>query len=366
LARALALPGAAHWGADPAGASAVTLLPPLPVPTREAAPADPAVAEAVLDYARGRPDTAVSTLLRAVLASPADPLSRKLLGSLWLEFGEYEAAAAQFEAALRTRPGDAQALYQLAWAYGGLYKFKEAIATARRAVAVMPHWPEARLRLGALLIRDGQLVEGHRAVLEALGPRGLSAEVHYEAGNMLLEQGAHDRAIPYLEQALRWRPDSSYAANNLGNAYKAVGRMEDARRAYERAIAVDPANPNPRNALGVLSEEAGDQKAALDHYRAATRVDPAYPDAHYNAGVLLLKQRRHAEAASELLLASRLNPDLAMAHFQLAEALYGLGQLHRAIESHRKATAIDPDLSRIGGAVHRLLKEPAHDRPTGR
>ena len=55
--------------------------------------------------------------------------------------------------------------------------------------------------------------------------------------------------------------------NQLGIAYRKVGRFADARAAYERAIAADPALADAECNLGILLDlYLDDPAAALPHY----------------------------------------------------------------------------------------------------
>ncbi|MFN3430491.1 MAG: tetratricopeptide repeat protein [Candidatus Sericytochromatia bacterium] len=357
LAQLLAVPGAARWIPDPLGLGAAGLAPVPPGPLAPVRHLEDEAAKAMAAHVVGNAHLTLERLSRVVLLHPDEPSARRAFGSRLLAEGENEAAIAQFRAALRLDPLDAAAWHELAWAEAGALHSADSLESAAMATKLMPGWAAAHLRQGTLLLRAGQERPGYDAINRALACAHVPPEIYYEIGNMYLEQGAAKDAIPYYEEALRWRPGYSFAANNLGNAFKALKEPLKARRCYEAAMASDPANPNPRNALGVLLQEQGDLTGALEAYREAAKLDPAYADARYNAGVLLLHQGKVNEALTDLAAASRLNPSLAVAHVQLGEAHFRLGHVRLALDSYMRAMSLDPNLKTKAAECRRLLGE---------
>jgi tetratricopeptide (TPR) repeat protein len=91
------------------------------------------------------------------------------------------------------------------------------------------------------------------------------------------------------------KPDYPEAHNNLGNALKDQGRLDE----------------------------------AVACYREALRLQPNYAVAHSNLGVALMEQGQLAEAAASYRQAVRLRPGLAQAHFNLGTALLLMGDYER-------------------------------------
>ncbi len=67
--------------------------------------------------------------------------------------------------------------------------------------------------------------------------------------------------VPLLEAAADITPDNADVQITLGVAYRGVGRLDEAEKAYRKALALDPANPAPHFNLGVL---LGDYKKDYD------------------------------------------------------------------------------------------------------
>lgn len=338
-------PGSTVWRPDPYGLVALGLAPGDGRPverTREKANGE--LARGLAAVASGQPTEAASHLVRAVLLDPTDAQARMALGDVWLDAGDYEAALSQFRLLESNRPDDPELLYQMSLAYQGLGQTAEALACAEGVVSQRPNWGPALVRLGLVRVAAGDRLGGEAMLVRAYDAPGMAAFAYFQAGTHFLETGAPARALRYLRRALVLKPDYSWAANNLGNALKALDQPEEAKQAYQLAIAADAENPNPHNGMGVLREAAGDLVGALDSYRAALAADANCVDARYNAGVVLAKLGRTHEAYMQLDAARVLRPDYALTYIQLAQVLLKLGDIRGARALTRKATALDPSL----------------------
>ena len=79
--------------------------------------------------------------------------------------------------------------------------------------------------------------------------------------------------------AIKLKPDSAGAHNNLGNALLLNGKIEE----------------------------------AISHYKMAIKLKPDYAEAHYNLGNALSKlKERLSEAISHYKMAIKLKPDFAL------------------------------------------------------
>ncbi|MDA9722360.1 sulfotransferase, partial [Luminiphilus sp.] len=83
-------------------------------------------------------------------------------------------------------------------------------------------------------------------------------------------------------QAITLKPDLSEAHHNLGNALKALGRLDEAEESYEQAIAIKPAYAKAHNNLGITLQEIGRLDEAEASYRKALALKPEFADAYLN------------------------------------------------------------------------------------
>ncbi len=138
------------------------------------------------------------------------------------------------------------------------------------------------------------------------------------------------------------KPDFVEAHNNLGNASKARGDLDEAVASYRRALALRPDSAPAHNNLGVALSEQGRLDEAVASHRRALELEPGYAEAHNNLGNAFQGQERLDEATACYRRALELRPDYAPAHNNLGNASKARGDLDEAVASYRRALALRP------------------------
>jgi adenylate cyclase len=122
-------------------------------------------------------------------------------------------------------------------------RYEEAIASAKRAVALGPGDVEAHVALGYVYLVAGQFAEAAAAIDTALKlDPNLSPADREVAGLVFFFNGENDRAIATLERARADAPGAVNILVALAAAYARAGRMSDARAAVAEGIKVPPNN----------------------------------------------------------------------------------------------------------------------------
>jgi tetratricopeptide (TPR) repeat protein len=117
---------------------------------------------------------------------------------------------------------------------------------------------------------------------------------------------------------LHMRPDDPASRADVLNAYglflAGSGRAKEALSVYAEALELDPANAATWIDQGDLFDALGRPQDAGRAYRRAISINPELVEAHYNLGLLLLQQDSAEAGKRELLNAARLAPsDTAIA-----------------------------------------------------
>jgi len=200
--------------------------------------------------------------------------------------------------------------------------------------------------------------------------------------NDLLEEAQRDisrndyqAALEPLQKFIAEKPDFAYAHFQLGYAYTALQRWEEARAEYRRAINLDPklaeaqlnlgilmldrepaeavgplrkavellpAQSRPRYLLARALERSGDVNGALDALEGAERLDPRDYETLFAHAAALLRANRAAEAQAKFRAALTLQPDSAPARLGLARSL-DAQQKPEAAEAYRGYLELQPD-----------------------
>jgi serine/threonine-protein kinase len=134
---------------------------------------------------------------------------------------------------------------------------------------------------------------------------------HICLGEVLMGTGAYKDAAAEFDLATTYEPTSDDAFRDLADAYKLLGRMDEAERTLQKAI----------------------------------QVRPQYYAGYYRLGVLYAQQARYADAIAQLRRATELSPDSPRPWSSLGGALVVTGDYPAAIEALQRAISIRPTWS---------------------
>ena len=167
----------------------------------------------------------------------------------------------------------------------------------------------------------------------------------YNLGNAYDALGRHEDAVVRFRETVRLRPEFARAHNNLGNALDALGRTAEALPSYERAVQLKPDLVEAYNNLGIAYAALGRHDAGLAALRTAVQLRPDFLEAHLNLSIELREQGQLAEAKREGDLAVSLRPESALARFHRALVLARLGDADGARRDLQVLLGLDPALA---------------------
>ncbi len=108
------------------------------------------------------------------------------------------------------------------------------------------------------------------------------------------------------------------AHNNLGNVYKAQGRLDEAIACYQRAQAVEPDHGEAINNLGSVLQEQGDLAGSVEQFTKALHVRPGFAEAYNNLGAALQELGAWRKSVACYDKSLRLRPNFAEPHYNRA------------------------------------------------
>jgi hypothetical protein len=137
--------------------------------------------------------------------------------------------------------------------------------------------------LGITLQELGRLEEAVASYRKAIALIPDYAEAHYNLGNTLQELGRSKDAEASYRKAIAFKPDYAEAHSNLGITLRELGRSKHAEASYRKAIALKPDYADAHSNLGVTLQELGKLEDALVQYkksfelvRGKNPVDPQH------------------------------------------------------------------------------------------
>ena len=229
---------------------------------------------------------------------------------------------------------------------------------ARKVYADVPS-PEAMRRD---LARIGQ---SHALALPFPGKYYLNPRRNYfKLGAAFYWAGYPDRALPYLAETLRARPDNWKALQAMariqlelgrnkealasfqqvaalksdyppafvgaGEAYAKQDDRANAQRMFQRALDLDAKCADAMNQLGLLAAGANDLPGARQWFKKAMEAQADHPGAINNLGVLYAKLGQPNDAIAAFQYGIRTNPEDDELYLNLARIYVTMGQRDKA------------------------------------
>ena len=357
---------------------AVALMPaPLIAMAQSAGPAVIAPArEGLAQVQLPRLDTLESTVAdqfreaQEDLARAASGSNRKALadayGSLAQTLHVYEffdAAEASYRNASQLAPDDFRWLHLRGYMYQQTGRFEDAAGLYAATRRVQPDDHVVTIRLGDIYLALGRLGEA-RDEFEAALPR-YPAAAESGLGEVALRQGRFREAITHFQTALARAPQADALHYSLAMAYRALGRMDEARAQLEKrgtgvVNAFDPVvedlqtrlrGERPLVVRGRRAYEAGQFREAADLFRHAVGVAPESVAARTNLGLALAQLGHAAEATAQFQAVLAADATNVTAHSGLGLLLVRQGRDKEAVEHLRAAFSQTPADLTVSGAL---------------
>jgi len=278
--------------------------------------------------------------------TPVSPQASSLAAARQLVHdGQFAQADAMLRPLIAADPKAAEPRYLLAYTLLREDKPAESLkeytsAAARRA----PTATELRnVALDYVLLKA--LPEANQWMSRALAMDANDAETWYAMGRLRYTQGRYGDALTCFEKTLVLNPRSVKGENNLGLAYEALNRNEDAVRAYRNAIAWQKDDPAPSEQpllnLAILLQHRNQMPEAQQLLEQAAKIAPQDPRIHENLGQVYLHTDRVADAVKEFADAVRLEPQDPRYHYLLGQAYRRTGEEGQAKQEFARSAALN-------------------------
>jgi tetratricopeptide (TPR) repeat protein len=192
--------------------------------------------------------------------------------------------------------------------------------------------------------------------LQAVGAEPDDAVFHLELGNAFAAAGRYEEASARYQRATDLDPECAGCYHRWWSALKEEGDYDAALEKLEKAIELRPREYPYLCDLGETYYLSGDEEQAADAYRQAAPASPAYVynrwgDAFYN-------QERYDEARTRYQQAIELAPTESLYHSNLGWADLKLEEYDQAVDAFQRAVTLSPnsqvDQANLGEAYYQM------------
>lgn len=350
-----------------------------------------------------------------------------LTGAHYLAHKLWVAAEACYANAERLDPTDARWPYFLGYRYQQDAQPELAAAAYARALALTPDLAPAKLRLGLVYLDLNRLDDAAPLLAAVAEDPALRGAALHGLGRLAQARKDPAGAVPLFEQALAQDPEATQIHYSLAMAYRALGKIDEARAhlarrgegeprirdplvddlaqflsgartlyyrgiesmrdghfdvaagAFAEALGLDPTNVNARVTLARALYLAGDAPGAAGQLREALAGDPQHALGLYLMGTLLEDQGDEAAALDYYNRVLAVDPEHSGAHHAVGHALMRRGDYQAAAGHFAAAYAAVPQnapatlmhalaLVRLGperhGEARGVLESALRDHPT--
>jgi len=171
----------------------------------------------------------------------------------------------------------------------------EAVAAYEQALLLQPGQFDLLHHIGILAWQAGDLATAEQFLLAARETGDGVSALHGNLGNVFKAGGRLEEALASYARALELDRANVDAWYNYGNTWQALRRFDEALACYDQALALQPDDGQAWNNRAAVLQELGRHDDALHSLDTALRLQPGNAEAHWNRALLHLRHGRFAE-----------------------------------------------------------------------
>jgi tetratricopeptide (TPR) repeat protein len=270
---------------------------------------------------------AISAYRKVLELKPGLVEAQMNLAVLLLRGNQPAEAASLLTAVREKKPKDFRSAYYAGAAYLAAGKPADAEAQFKAALEIDPKSGDAALGQARAIAKQGRLDEA--------APHFIAAGALLELAGLYEDAKQPEKAIPLYEKV----PDDPAARERVGQLYLESGKAEEAIPHLEAAAAKSPTSAN-RYALALAYNAVKQFDKAEPVLAQVLAAEPDNLDVRMTFARVLRQQKKYGPAAQEFLLVAQKKPDSAEAWSDLAGMLILLEQYQPALGALDKVRAL--------------------------
>ena len=281
---------------------------------------------------------------RILKKNPRHFQSLTLLGTLYLQIGEFQNAIDYLSQAIRVNPNHPGSINNIGVAHYSLGHFHEALETYNQAISLESNNADYFNNRGNALKALMQLDSAINDYSLAINHNAKFYEAFHNRGLAWIDLGERQKAALDFEQSIQINPNYVDGFFSLGNLQIEQNNFQKAIYSFTRVIELNNKFAQAYNNRAVALEKINRLQEALIDIEFAINLAPNYAQAYENKGNILQKLSLFKEAIDQFQKAILLNPNNYETHLNMGNALLAIEELEQSIASYDRAIEINPNL----------------------
>ncbi|MFZ4542865.1 MAG: tetratricopeptide repeat protein [Saprospiraceae bacterium] len=228
-----------------------------------------------------------------------------------------------------------------------------AIKTMERIVEIYPERIPSLLKLSELQMIVKLNKESIKTVSRILQLDKQNAEAFFMMGNNLKELGEKDRAIAAYKNCVAANADLVDGWINLGILLDEK-KDNKAIEYLETALRIDSSSTQALHAKAMYYQNRNKLKEAIAIYKEIPKFDKDNADAFYNVGLLYLDLDSVKQAKDNFNIAVSVDPQYVLGYYFRGRALEMLGELADAKRDYEQTLVLSPNYQPAKDALEKI------------
>jgi putative PEP-CTERM system TPR-repeat lipoprotein len=285
---------------------------------------------------------ALETYERILREHPEEIQASFKKGTILLENGKYSEAAALADSVIEKNPNRAEGHRLKGLAMLHMKDYENAITSLQKCLSYAVD-PGTYYFLGMAHFHKGEPEQATSQFQKALDLAPEFPQSRIMLSLVLLRQNRLDDAVNEARKALDSDADNALAHNVLGNAYMAKGMQEEGMAELNRALELDPNLIDAHMKKGVYNLSKGRYREAELNLKKAVEAAPDLLNTRVMLATNYLKNKEFGKAKETLSKGLSGGQSDAVIHNMIGEVLLREGKSGEAVKSFEKSKAANPD-----------------------
>ncbi|MCX5830006.1 MAG: tetratricopeptide repeat protein [Deltaproteobacteria bacterium] len=220
-------------------------------------------------------------------------------------------------------------------------ELKKEFQDASQGISALDWWDKA-----IALWTDGKYTDPGKAIVylnEAIRLKPDFAEAYWSRGLYYYSQNHHQQAIRDYDESIRMKPNFAEAFTGRGFAYCLLDQPQRAIKDFDQAIRLKPDDPYIYSMRGDAYAYLGQYQQAIKDYDKAIHLKPDDAKAYYDRGLTYQKLGQYQRAIADYNEAILLKPGHVLAYGNRGNVYVNLGKHQRAIEDFNEVIRLEPN-----------------------